>query len=325
VMVTDGGGLTDTAQVTISVTDVVENQAPTDINLSNNTVQENSLNNVLVGVLSTVDPDNASGFTYTLVDNAGGRFKLVNGNEIQIARGDLLDREAAGSHEITVRVEDTGGASYTEILTINLSDMTSVPSFDGTNGADIVDGTSGNNSLSGDSGNDRLYGGEGNDTLSGGAGLDALYGQGGNDILRGDNADDIVLDGGMGDDILFGDNGSDFLIGGIGVDTMDGGSGNDRFIWRAEDLCTGLDVINNFSGTDTLRIGDLLEGYVEGVSTKTDFVQVTNLGGGNVMLSVDANGGGANFVDLAQINAATVTAVTNALDWTTYAHTDYIG
>ncbi|HJU73318.1 MAG TPA: cadherin domain-containing protein [Gemmatimonadaceae bacterium] len=325
VTVTDGGMLSDTAQVTISVTDVVENQAPTDINLSNNTVQENSLNDIVVGVLSTVDPDDASGFTYTLLDNAGGRFKLVNGNEIQVARGDLLDREAAGSHDITVRVEDGDGASYIETLTINLDDMTSLAAFGGNNGADIVDGTSGDNVLSGGNGDDRLYGGAGNDTLSGGTGLDALYGQGGNDTLHGEQDNDFVLDGGVGNDNLNGANGSDALIGGIGADTMNGGNGTDTFIWRAEDLGTGLDVIDGFASGDRLQIGDLLQGYAEGESDKSQFVQVTSIAGGAVIVGVDANGSGANYVDLVQINGATVSAVNNALDWTVYAHTDYIG
>jgi Ca2+-binding RTX toxin-like protein len=322
VTVTDGGGLSDTAQVTINVTDVVENQAPTDINLSNNTVQENSLNNVVVGVLSAVDPDDSSGFTYTLIDNAGGRFKLVNGNEIQVARGDLLDYELAPSHQITVQVQDGDGASYTDSLTINLSDMAL---FLGTNGPDVVDGTIGADSLSGLQGNDRLYGGEGNDTLSGGQGVDALYGQGGNDTLSGEQDNDFVLDGGTGNDILNGAQGNDALIGGIGADTMNGGNGTDTFIWRAEDLGTGLDVIDGFASGDRLQIGDLLQGYAEGESDKSQFIQVSSIAGGAVIVGVDADGSGTNYVDLVQINGATVSAVTNALDWTVYAHTDYIG
>lgn len=272
VRVTDALGATYSEVLTINVTDVPENQAPTDIILSNTSVQENSLN-VFLGTLSTVDPDDVSGFTYTLIDSAGGRFELLNGNQIHVARGDLLDFEVATSHQIEVKVEDSDGGIYTEVININLTDMASVTSFGGTGGADIVDGTNGNNSLNGAGGDDRLYGGEGNDTLIGGNGLDALYGQGGNDILSGDLQSDFVLDGGVGNDSLTGGGGNDVLIGGIGADTMDGGGNNDLFIWRAEDLGTGLDVINNFgpgtgpNGTDTLQIGDLLVGYMEGVST----------------------------------------------------------
>ena len=326
VRVTDAGGLSYDENLLISVTDVVENQAPTDINLSTTTVQENSLN-VLLGTLSTVDPDDVSGFTYTLTDNAGGRFELLNGNEIHVARGDLLDYEVATSHQITVQVVDTGGASYTETITINLTDMTSVSTFTDPNppAADVVDGTGGVDNLDGGGLNDRLYGGEGNDNLSGGAGADALYGQGGVDTLNGDQDADIVLDGGAGNDILNGGTGNDILVGGIGADIMNGGTGADRFIWRAEDVGTDVDQINAFASGDILQVGDVLTGY-SGVGSTLGFVQVISGGGpGNVLVQVDANGGGDSWTTLVQVNTTTVAAVTSALDFTTFTRTDYIG
>jgi hypothetical protein len=317
--------------VNITINGATDNQAPTDINLSTTTVQENSLN-VLLGTLSTVDPDNVSGFTYTLIDNAGGRFELLNGNEIHVARGDLLDADLDPAHDITVQVIDLGGASHTETITINLTDMTSVPTFSGgTSGtADIVDGT-GNllvgDNLDGGGGSDRLYGGEGNDALNGANGADALYGQGGDDSLIGDQNDDIVLDGGSGADNLTGGQGVDVLIGGTGADIMDGGGQTDRFIWRAEDVGTGIDVINNLgtggsAGTDILQIGDVLTGYSGG--STVGFVQVLD-SGGNALVQVDANGGGDNWTTLVQVNSASVASVTAALDLTTYTRTDHIG
>ena len=331
VRVTDGGGLFYDENLVIGVTDVVESAAPTDIDLSATSVTENSLN-VLLGTLSTVDPDDASGFTYTLLDNAGGRFELLNGNEIHVARGDLLDREVATSHDITVQVVDPDSASYTETLTINITDMTSVASFTDAPPTtdDLVDGDDNANSLNGGGGVDRLYGGQGNDTLNGANGADALFGQGGDDSLVGDQNDDIVLDGGSGADNLLGGRGIDVLIGGTGADIMDGGGQSDRFIWRAEDLGTGVDQISNLQTTtdqaDILQIGDVLTGYAGGDST--GFVQVIDDGSGNALVQVDANGGGDAWTTLVQLNGATaaaVTAATGLLDLTTYTRSDFVG
>ena len=44
--------------------------------LSSKTVNENSDVDTVVGMLSTVDPDNGQSYSYTLLDSAGGRFKI---------------------------------------------------------------------------------------------------------------------------------------------------------------------------------------------------------------------------------------------------------
>ena len=50
--------------------------------------------------------------TYTLDDNAGGRFAIdgITG-VVTVADGTLLDREAAASHNITVRATSSDGSS----------------------------------------------------------------------------------------------------------------------------------------------------------------------------------------------------------------------
>ncbi|MDQ3930672.1 MAG: cadherin repeat domain-containing protein, partial [Chloroflexota bacterium] len=65
----DGNGGTFEKQFTISVTNV--NEAPTDIALSNNSVDENQASGTTVGTLSTTDPDAGDTHTYTLVSGAG--------------------------------------------------------------------------------------------------------------------------------------------------------------------------------------------------------------------------------------------------------------
>ena len=51
--------------------------------LSPNKVPENSGRGTLVGSLSTADPDRGQTFTYTLLDNAGGRF-MLDKNSIKV-------------------------------------------------------------------------------------------------------------------------------------------------------------------------------------------------------------------------------------------------
>ena len=56
----------------------IVNDAPTDIALSASTVPENAANNTVIGSLTRTDADTALGdtATFTLVDNAGGRFAI---------------------------------------------------------------------------------------------------------------------------------------------------------------------------------------------------------------------------------------------------------
>ena len=116
VRVTDSAGNTYDETFTVNVNNV--NEAPTDLALSANTVAENSANGTIVGQLSAVDPDASDTATYSLVDNAGGRF-AIDGSNIVVAGA--LDNESATSHQVTVRVTDSAGNTYDEVFTINVT------------------------------------------------------------------------------------------------------------------------------------------------------------------------------------------------------------
>ena len=50
-----------------------------------------------------VDPDGTATVTYSLSDNAGGRFTIdASTGVVTVADGSLLNHEAATSHQITV-------------------------------------------------------------------------------------------------------------------------------------------------------------------------------------------------------------------------------
>ena len=126
ITVTDGGtpGLSDTAAITVNLNDV--NDAPTDISLTNDNVDENSAVDTVVGVLSATDQDAGDTHVYS-IQTAGVPFKIANGNELQV--NGALDHETTPSYTITIRTTDQGGAglSYDEDFTITINDVNEAP------------------------------------------------------------------------------------------------------------------------------------------------------------------------------------------------------
>jgi Ca2+-binding RTX toxin-like protein len=196
------------APQTFKLTVNAVNDTPWDITLSNSKVQENSVNGNPVGQLTGSDVD-GDALSFSLVDNAGGRFALKTENgvtSIVVADGSKLDYEQATFHTIRVRATDSDNASYEETITIELTD---VP-------GEKLTGTSGSDVLTGNVGNDVLKAGAGNDTVSGGAGNDTLYGGSGNDKIS----------GGTGKDTLKGESGKDTFV----FDTKPGKSNVDKVL-----------------------------------------------------------------------------------------------
>ncbi|MFB2737342.1 ELWxxDGT repeat protein, partial [Umezakia ovalisporum] len=107
----------DSASDTFGLT--IVDSAPTNIYLSNNAIRENSANNTVVGVFTSEDNNTNDTHTYTLSDNAGGRFAIV-GNQLVVADGALLDYENATQHTIRVKTTDNSGLSYERNITITV-------------------------------------------------------------------------------------------------------------------------------------------------------------------------------------------------------------
>ena len=117
--VTDGIN-TQTASVTVRLTAV--NDTPTDIELSNNSVNELSAG-AIIGTLTTTDIDALDDHTYTASDN---RFEVVNG-ELKLKDGIALDFASAPTVNVTVTSTDSGNASYSEQFTIAVTDVNRAP------------------------------------------------------------------------------------------------------------------------------------------------------------------------------------------------------
>jgi hypothetical protein len=102
---------------------------PPGLSLSAQSVVENAPVNTVVGNLTPDDGNLAAPHTYSLLDNAGGRFKIV-GSQVQVASSSLLNYEAATSHNITVQVSSSGGPTYQKTFTIGVVNVNEVTGFD---------------------------------------------------------------------------------------------------------------------------------------------------------------------------------------------------
>ncbi len=121
--ITDGNGDTSTATVTISVS-ASANQPPTDIALSNASVDENQPPGTLVGNFSTTDLDTGDTHLYTLVPGAGDTdnsvFKVAGDQLLTAAQ---FDFEQTSTLSIRVRTDDQNGGTFDEVFTIAVNDV----------------------------------------------------------------------------------------------------------------------------------------------------------------------------------------------------------
>ncbi len=125
VRVMDRAGASITRDFTIQVVDVLEtpnNQAPTNIFLSNSRIRENSGANALIGTLSATDPNAGETFTFELVPGFGDNAQFsIAGTQLRAISS--FDYEAKTSYSIRVKVTDRAGASITRDFTIQILDV----------------------------------------------------------------------------------------------------------------------------------------------------------------------------------------------------------
>ena len=124
----DASGAAAADQIfTIAVTNVAPS-SPMDADAAINRVAEGAANGAAVGITAQAADVNGGAITYSLLDNAGGRF-AINGSTgvVTVANGSLLDYEAATSHQINVRAVDASGAhSSDQLFTIGVQNRLNV-------------------------------------------------------------------------------------------------------------------------------------------------------------------------------------------------------
>ncbi|MBE9200432.1 MULTISPECIES: DUF4347 domain-containing protein [unclassified Nodularia (in: cyanobacteria)] len=284
--VNDGGLNSTTVNRNINVTAV--NDAPTNLNLSNNAVADNQAVGTIIGNLSTTDPDIGDSFTYSLVTGTGATDNAsftISGNQLQTNA--IFNYATKNIYSVLVRTTDQGGLSYDRQFTININPnnqdnvvtgTANNENFTTTAQKDIINAQGGNDTIT--STFDNL---QQNDTLNGGTEIDTLIITGGTSAnaitINSNNANQFNIPGttiigferfdlsgftgkisfvgnsgddwiqaGAGNDNLTGGNGNDYLNGGTGADTMIGGAGND--FYYVDNV--GDKITENFGqGTDT--------------------------------------------------------------------------
>lgn len=101
---------------------VIPNQAPTDIHLSNATVNQSTGVNAAVGTLSTTDADGSDTHTYSLVSGTGdtdnASFNIL-GTTLRANNASALSE---GSYSIRIRTTDPASGTYEEAFTITIVD-----------------------------------------------------------------------------------------------------------------------------------------------------------------------------------------------------------
>jgi ELWxxDGT repeat protein len=123
---TDTGGLWAEKEFIISVTDL--NETPTNISLTGSYIVENAGVNILVGTLSTADPDAANTFTYNLVSGTGSidnnKF-IIDGSNLRAKQS--FDFESKSSYSIRIRSTDQGGLFTEKPFVVGVTDINEAP------------------------------------------------------------------------------------------------------------------------------------------------------------------------------------------------------
>ncbi|CAN7448123.1 beta strand repeat-containing protein [Devosia sp. LjRoot3] len=289
IVVEDGNGGLAEQLVAVSIAPV--NDAPTDLAISATSIAENATAGTVIGLLSAVDVDAGDSHVFSLSDDAGGRFVIVN-NELVLAAGANLDFETAPSHEITIEVTDSGGLTHSEVVTIEVVNTTEAPTDILVAGGTVVENAAAGtvvatlSAVDADLGDTFTY-----SIIAGGAGLFEIVG----DQIRvaagaqvdfetatshdltlrvtdgaGAFYEEVVtigvtnvapviigtnaantLNGTSEEDEIFGRNGNDTLSGLAGADKLFGDAGNDRLLGGA-----GADILDGGVGNDTYVLAD---------------------------------------------------------------------
>ena len=120
---TDGSSATQA--FTVTVTNVNEGGVGliSDVNATANTVVENSVAGTTVGVtVRATDPDSLDTVSYPLDDTASGRFAIDSNTGVVTTAG-AIDREMAGSYNVTIRATSSDGSFSTLSLAIAIVDV----------------------------------------------------------------------------------------------------------------------------------------------------------------------------------------------------------
>jgi formylglycine-generating enzyme required for sulfatase activity len=118
--VSDGSASSSAATITFDVADT--NDAPTAIVwATGGTVAENSAAHTVVGSLTATDPNAGDVLRFRITNNSN--FYVSPNGTVKVVENATIDFEQASTQTITVEVSDSGGLTYSQNLTVTLSDV----------------------------------------------------------------------------------------------------------------------------------------------------------------------------------------------------------
>lgn len=128
IVVRDAAGASITVPVSVQVTDV--NERPTNILISNQSVDENLGAGALVGLLTALDVDANETAVYSLVPGSGGfnnaSFR-INGNRFET--NSRFNFEKQDLYSVRVRATDKGGLFFEKAFIVTINNIAEFPPF----------------------------------------------------------------------------------------------------------------------------------------------------------------------------------------------------
>lgn len=119
ITVSDKGGLTYTKSFHIKLNDI--NEAPSDISLSNNDINEDAPIDSIIGVFTTTDEDNGDSFTFEIEENDNF---VIHENELRTKSKLYFAKQAF--YKIIIKTIDKDGETYTKQFIINIGISTGI-------------------------------------------------------------------------------------------------------------------------------------------------------------------------------------------------------
>ncbi|MFT6442385.1 MAG: gliding motility-associated-like protein [Salibacteraceae bacterium] len=126
ILSSDKGSQTVEANFIIRI--INRNDTPSDLLLSNDTIQENKISGTLIGNLSSIDADSADQFTYELISGTGDEDNtsfLIVGNEL--LTNEVFDFEQKNSYTIRIQTADGSNAAYQRTFFIGITNQNEKP------------------------------------------------------------------------------------------------------------------------------------------------------------------------------------------------------
>ncbi|XP_028399271.1 protocadherin Fat 4-like [Dendronephthya gigantea] len=120
----DSGSKPLTIQKSFDIQVLDINERPEQIKLSNKVVSENG-GPLLVGELSTIDPDKAQSFKYFLVSASEENMFYINGSQLRTYSS--LDYESRNLWQLAINTVDQGGLNLTQDFSITIRDTNDQP------------------------------------------------------------------------------------------------------------------------------------------------------------------------------------------------------